>query len=186
MGLGPASAITLKLARELRDDAKQLKAQGIDPIEHRRQQQAAHKAEAATAVTFREVAEQHIASHKAGWKNAKHRQQWQNTLATYVYPVFGHLPPGEIDTTLVRKVLDPIWFSKPETASRVRGRIETILDAAKVQGLRSGENPARWKGHIALLLPLRRMASIGPQRRALGKQRKPARRQDKARPRRCA
>jgi integrase len=155
-GLGSKSVITLKLARELRDEAKKLKAQGIDPIEHRRQREADSKAEAAKAIIFREFATQFIASHEVGWKNAKHRQQWTNTLETYVYPVFGHLPPGDIDTTLVRKVLDPIWLTKPETASRIRGRIETILDAAKTQGLRTGENPARWKGHLALLLPSKR------------------------------
>jgi integrase len=156
LGLGSTTAIALKRARELADDARRLRAEGIDPIEHRRAERTAERIEAAKAVTFRETAEQFIASHEVGWKNPKHRQQWKNTLATYVYPVFGNLPVGEIDTTLVMKVLTPIWATKPETGSRVRGRIESILDAAKTQGQRTGENPARWKGHLANLLPPKR------------------------------
>ncbi|HWN51479.1 MAG TPA: Arm DNA-binding domain-containing protein, partial [Xanthobacteraceae bacterium] len=153
LGLGSASDVTLKRARARADDARRLKAEGIDPIERRKQQEAASKAEAAKAVTFREAAKEFIDTHKDGWKNAKHRQQWTNTLDTYVYPVFGDLSVGAIDITLVMKVLRPIWNVKPETASRIRGRIEVILDAAKTQGQRSGENPARWKGHVANLLP---------------------------------
>jgi len=156
LGLGSATAIPLKRARELADEARRLRAEGINPVEHRRTQRSAEQAEAAKAVTFKEAAEQFVANHKAGWKNPKYRQQWENTLATYVYPIFGHLPVGAIDTTLVMKVLQPIWTTKPETASRVRGRIEAILDAAKTQGQRSGENPARWKGHLANLLPSKR------------------------------
>jgi integrase len=156
LGLGSAIAIPLKRARELADDARRLRAEGIDPVEHRRTQRSADQAEAAKAVTFKQSAEQFIASHRVGWKNPKHRQQWENTLTTYVYPVFGHLPVGAIDTTLVMKVLQPIWAMKPETASRIRGRIEAILDAAKTQGQRTGENPARWKGHLANLLPAKR------------------------------
>jgi integrase len=155
-GLGSAADVTLKRARELANDARRLRAEGVDPIEYRRAQRAAQRVEAAKAVTFKEVATQFIASHEVGWKNAKHRQQWKNTLETYVYPAFGELPPAEVDTALVMKVLAPIWSVKPETASRVRGRIEVILDAAKTQGLRIGENPARWKGHIANLLPAKR------------------------------
>jgi integrase len=153
MGLGSASVVTLKRARELTDDARRLKAEGIDPIERRRQHEVASKAEAAKAIIFREAAKQFIDNHKVGWKNPKHRQQWTNTIDTYTNPVFGDLLVGEIDTALVMKVLQPIWTVKPETASRIRGRIEAILDAAKTQGQRSGENPARWKGHLANLLP---------------------------------
>jgi integrase len=155
-GLGSATAIALKRARELADDARRLRAEGIDPIEHRRAGRTAERVEAAKAVTFRQAAEQFIASHEVGWKNPKHRQQWRNTLKTYAYPVIGNLPVAEVDTTLMMKVLAPIWPIKPETASRVRGRIEVILDAAKTQGQRSGENPARWKGHLANLLPAKR------------------------------
>lgn len=94
-----------------------------------------------------------IAAHKAGWRNKVHAAQWPSTLATYVYPVFGDLPVQAIDTPLVMKALSPIWTSKPETASRVRGRIESVLDWAKAMGYRDGENPARWRGHLDNLLP---------------------------------
>jgi hypothetical protein len=127
LGLGSASIVTLKRARELADDARRLKAEGIDPIERRRQQEAAGKADAAKAVIFKEAAKQFIDNHKFGWKNPKHCQQWINTIDTYVNPVFGGLPVGEVDITLVMKVLQPIWTVKPETASRIRGRIEVIL-----------------------------------------------------------
>ncbi len=97
-----------------------------------------------------------IASHEAAWKNPKHRAQWKATLATYAYPVFGDLSVAAVDTGLVQKVLEPIWSTKPETAGRVRGRIEAVLDWAKVRGYRDGENPARWRGHLDKLLPNRR------------------------------
>src|SRR5207302_274123 len=93
--------------------------------------------------------------NEAGWRNAKHRQQWRNTLATYVYPVIGDLPVAAVDAGLVVQVLDPIWSEKPETASRVRGRIETVLDAATVRGYRQGPNPAQWKGNLAHIMPAR-------------------------------
>ena len=95
----------------------------------------------------------YIASHSAGWRNAKHAAQWGTTLATYAYPVFGSLPVAAVDTGLVMKALEPIWSTKPETAGRVRGRNESVLDWAKVRGYRDGENPARWKGHLIQLLP---------------------------------
>jgi integrase len=153
LGLGAAADVPLKRARELAVDARRLRAEGVDPIEHRRARREADRIDAAKAVTFKDVATQFIASHEVAWENSKHRQQWRNTLETYVYPVFGNLPPAQVDTALVMKVLAPIWPVKPETASRVRGRIEVILDAAKTQGLRVGENPALWKGHLANLLP---------------------------------
>jgi integrase len=156
LGLGSAADVPLKRARELASDARRMRAEGVDPIEHRRERRAAERVEAAKAVTFKDVATQFIASHEVGWKNPKHRQQWKNTLETYVYPVFGHLPPAQVDTPLVMKALAPIWPVKPETASRVRGRIEVILDNAKTQGLCTGENPARWKGHLANLLPAKK------------------------------
>jgi integrase len=104
---------------------------------------------------FHQCAERYIAAHELGWTNHKHRAQWRNTLATYVYPVIGNLPVSAVDTGLVMKIIEPLWSSKPETAGRVRGRIESILDWAKVRGYRSGENPARWKGHLDHLLPKR-------------------------------
>lgn len=153
LGLGSASAITLKRARELADEARRLKAEGKNPIEHRREREASARAEASRSQTFWQCAEQFIASHEKGWCNDKHRQQWTNTLTTYAKPVLGNLLVQDISTAHVMKVLAPIWSTKPETASRVRGRIEQILDAAKTMGLRDGENPARWRGHISNLLP---------------------------------
>jgi integrase len=127
-----------------------LVAEGVDPREHRRQLQAAAAVQAAKLVTFEQMAERFIASHEAGWRNPKHRQQWRNTLRTYVYPVIGELPVQEIDTALAMKILEPLWRTKLETASRVRGRCEAIWDAAKAQKLCSGENPFDWKtlGHL--------------------------------------
>ena len=126
---------------------------GIDPIAAREAQRADLRREAAQAVTFEQCAKAYIASHEAGWKNEKHRAQWRFTLATYVYPVIGPLPVKSIDTGLVMKILEPIWTTKPETASRLRGRIEVILSWAKVRGYRDGENPAQWRGHLDHLLP---------------------------------
>src|SRR5262249_44634042 len=109
--------------------------------------------EVAKGMTFQACAEVYVAAHKAGWRNAKHRGQWTSTLATYVYPVIGNLPVAAVDVGLVLKVLEPNWTEKPETASRIRGRIESILDWATARGYRQGENPARWRGHLDHLLP---------------------------------
>ena len=106
-------------------------------------------------ITFKAVAEAYIAANEGSWRNDKHRQQWRNTLASYVYPVIGELPVADVGTAHVLQILEPIWKGKAETASRVRGRIETVLDAAKARGYREGENPARWRGHIAQILPAR-------------------------------
>ena len=106
-------------------------------------------------MSFDQCAEAYIGAHEIAWKNEKHRQQWRNTLATYVSPVFGKVPVGDVDTDHVLKVIEPIWGRKAETASRLRGRIEVILDWAKVRGYRLGENPARWRGHLSHLLPSR-------------------------------
>src|SRR5258707_15813935 len=106
-------------------------------------------------MTFKACAEAYMAAHQAGWRNPKHRAQWTATLNTYVYSQFGDLPVQAVDVGLVMKVVEPIWTEKPETASRVRGRIEAILDWAKVNTYRTGENPARWRGHLEELLPSR-------------------------------
>lgn len=111
--------------------------------------------EAAKAISFAECSEAYIKAHRAGRRNSKHALQWESTLATYAKPVIGALPVQAIDTGLVLKVLEPIWTDKPETASRVRKRIERVLDWARVRGYRAGENPARWKGHLDQLLPAR-------------------------------
>ena len=138
---------------------------GIDPLEER-EHEAAEKAAAsqaakAKAVSFRTVAETYMAANEASWRNDKHRQQWRNTLSTYVYPVIGDLSVGDVSTGHVLGIIEPLWKLKPETASRVRGRIETILDAAKARGYREGENPARWRGHVEQILPARSRLTRG-------------------------
>jgi integrase len=155
MGLGPVHTISLPAARELARECRELRLRGIDPIAHRLFARLAQRVADATAVTFKQCADAYIASHEAGWGNAMHRAQWSNTLAQHVHPTLGELPVAVIDTATVMKVLDPIWQQIPETASRVRGRIESILDWARVRGFRAGENPARWRGHLDHLLPAR-------------------------------
>ena len=155
MGLGSLTTVSLAKARELASECRRLRLQHIDPIDHRNGVRAAARLDAAKAMTFDECRDAYIAAHKAGWRNAKHQAQWSNTLNTYVTPVFGKLPVQTIDVALVMKVLEPIWSTKPETASRLRGRIERVLDWAKARGYRSGENPARWRGHLDHLLPAR-------------------------------
>ena len=147
--------MSLARARELAAEARRQRLEGADPIETRTTRLASARLGEARGTTFRSCAEQLIASHEAGWRNAKHRQQWRNTLSSYAFPVLGDLPVGAIDTTLVMKVLEPFWSAKPETANRVRGRIEAVLDWAKVRGLREGQNPAQWRGHLNHLLPAR-------------------------------
>lgn len=161
IGLGPAGkgGVSLAEARDARDALRLKVKAGIDPLEERKLREeealAATQATKVAGVTFKAVAEAYIATNEASWRNDKHRQQWKNTLKTYVYPVIGDLPVGEIETAHVLQILEPIWQAKPETASRVRGRIETVLDAAKARGYRKGENPALWRGHIAQILPAR-------------------------------
>ena len=153
MGLGSLSAVTLSEARTRALEARRLKSAGIDPIGARDGQRATERAETAKQVTFKDAAEAFIKAHQAGWRNAKHCDQWRNTLATYVYPLIGALPVQQIDAGLVVRVLEPIWTTKAETAGRVRQRIEAVLDSATARGHRSGENPARWRGHLENLLP---------------------------------
>ena len=155
MGLGPLHAVSLAQARERARDYRQLRTQGIDPIEARNAAGAERRIAAAKAKTFDQCADAYIAAHHAGWRNAKHAAQWEATLATYASPEFGKLPVHAVDTGLVLKALEPIWTTKPETAGRVRGRIELVLDWAAVRGHRKGENPARWRGHLDKLLPAR-------------------------------
>jgi integrase len=155
MGLGPLSLYGLAEARARASDARRKRHEGIDPIEARRAERARQRLDAAKAITFKQCGEDYIASHRAGWRNEKHKYQWPATLAAYAYPIVGALPVQAVDTALVLKVLEPIWTVKPETASRVRGRLESILDFAKVREYRDGENPARWRGHLDKLLPAR-------------------------------
>lgn len=155
MGLGPFHTISLAEARDKAETCRALRIRGLDPLEERFKQEQAAAAQATEAVTFEKCAETYIAAHKAGWKNSKHAEQWTATLQTYVYPIFKDKPVALIDDALVLKVLQPIWKEKTETASRIRGRIERILDWARVMKYRTGDNPARWKGHLDHLLPKR-------------------------------
>jgi len=132
-----------------------MRLDGVDPIEARRAHRDQKRLEAAKAMTFEACAIAYTEAHNAGWRNAKHRDQWRNTLTSYACPVFGSLPVQSIDVGLVMKAVEPIWHTKPETASRLRGRIEAVLDWATVRSYRNGENPARWRGHLDKLLPAR-------------------------------
>lgn len=153
LGLGPYPDVSLEEARKKAAEFRGVLREGKDPKVERDAKRAAHRAAAAKTLTFDQAADACIADKRAGWKNAKHADQWVNTLKTYVSPVLGNLPVDSIDLPLVRKVLDPIWLTKNETASRVRQRIESVLAWATVSGYRTGENPARWRGHLDHLLP---------------------------------
>jgi integrase len=155
MGLGSYSIFSLAEARAKAAEYRRQVYDGIDPIEARRAQRAQAALEAAAALTFKECTKQYLAAHSAGWRNAKHAAQWNSTLKTYAEPVIGSLSVHGIDTALVMKIIEPLWSRKPETASRLRGRIEAVLDWATVRGFRQGENPARWRGHLDKLLPAR-------------------------------
>jgi integrase len=155
MGLGPLNTISLAEARDEALVCRKLKYEGRNPIEERRAQRQAAKLEAVRAMTFEDCARAYITAHQVGWRNPKHAAQWPSTLAAYVYPIIGKLPVKAVDVGLVMRAIEPIWTSKPETASRVRGRIESVLDWASARGYRQGENPARWRGHLENLLPRR-------------------------------
>lgn len=152
MGLGGFPDVTLAGAREKARHIREQVDQGLDPIEDRRAKRSALAAERAKAMTFSQCVTAYLDAHSDSWKNAKHRQQWANTLDTYASSIIGTLNVASVDTGLVLKVLEPIWKTKTETASRLRGRIENVLSWATVRGYRQGENPARWKGHLDTLL----------------------------------
>lgn len=156
LGLGSLDALSLTAARELAAKLREAHARGVDPKVERerlRAEAAAASAPAEAPVTFKQAAEDCIRDKRAGWRNTKHAAQWTATLDKYAYPVIGGTPVADVDTPAVLKVLTPIWNEKPETASRVRGRIETVLDWCRVQHLRDGENPARWRGHLDQVFP---------------------------------
>lgn len=155
LGLGAAHTITLLEARKRARQARQQLLDGIDPIDAKHAHREHAKLERARVMTFRQAAEAYIEDNKAGWKNSKHGEQWKSTLERYAYPIIGDLPVAAVDTGLVTKILRPIWATKTETASRLRGRIENILSWATVQHYRTGDNPARWVGHLDKLLPKR-------------------------------
>ncbi|RRV03736.1 site-specific integrase [Pseudomonas sp. v388] len=149
MGIGSFPAVSLKAARLAVDTYRLELSQGVDPMAHR----VASTAVQTAVVTFRIEAERYIATHRQSWKNARHTQQWSHSLRDHVYPLIGDLPVAMIATDHVLDVLLPLWNSIPETAFRLRNRIELVLDAAKARNLREGENPARWRGHLDKLLP---------------------------------
>ena len=160
-----AKELTLSQARDVAAIYRMKVKAGIDPLAARQDAaamaEADKKARLAASVTFRAIAETHIATKEGSWRNPKHRQQWRNTLDTYAFPIIGDMAVGDVETSHVLAILESIWKEKPETASRVRGRIEAILDAAKVRGYRHGENPARWRGHLAQILPARARLTRG-------------------------
>lgn len=165
MGLGGFPDVPLATARELARDARLKVRAGIDPIEEKRAQRSALHAASDKAKTFKECAQAYIAAHEAGWKNAKHRAQWSATLERHAYPVLGGLLVSDIELAHIMKVLEPIWHTTTETAKRLRGRIEQVLDWATVRGYRKGDNPARWNGWLEGQLPAPgKIAKVEPQR----------------------
>jgi integrase len=153
MSLGALHTITLAEARERATDARKLRLDGIDPIDHKRARLAALRAADARAMTFEQCAREFIRDNEAEWTSPKHRQGWETTIRTHVFPLLGSLPVAAIDTPLVLKVVKPLWERIPVTAKRVLGRIENVLGWATVHHYRSGDNPARWQGHLEHALP---------------------------------
>jgi integrase len=155
MGLGPLHTIDLNEARERARKARQQFLDGIDPLDARAAERTQRALEAARTITFEKAAQAYFDAHERKWRNRKHAAQFLSTLKTYAFPKIGSLPVAVIDVSLVLKVIEPIWQEKTETANRVRGRIEAVLDWATVRGYRAGDNPARWKGYIENVLPSR-------------------------------
>ena len=152
MSLGSLNLVPLAAARNIAVECRRQVLSGLDPLEERGRVKRVRQLEQARSITFQEAAEKCIASKKPEWKNAKHAQQWANSLTTYAYPVFGTLSVSDLDTDLVLKAIEPIWISKAETASRVRQRIETVWDWARAREYVEGENPARLRGHLDKIL----------------------------------
>ena len=155
MGLGSCITVSAAEARDRALECRKLREREIDPIEAREEARRQSALERAKSLKFKDAAGTYMAAHRVAWKNDKHAAQWTATLQTYAYPLLGDIAVQSIDTTQIMKVIESIWATKPETANRVRGRIETILDWATVRGYRQGDNPARWRGHLDKLLPSR-------------------------------
>ena len=153
MGLGSVHDVTLAQAREKAARYRSIVKSGIDPLEGKHAERAQHRADAARRINFTEAAVQYIQAHKDSWKNAKHHSQWANTIRDYAKPIIGDMDVANITTEHILRVMQPIWSDKTETAVRLRGRIEKILDWCSVRGFRAGANPARWKGNLDSLLP---------------------------------
>jgi hypothetical protein len=150
MGLGSLNALSLAEARLKAADCRRQLSDKVNPLGARKAVALQKRLEEARSQTFKQCAEAYIEAHRSGWRNAKHAAQWTATLTTYAFPLLGNLPVQDIDVALVMRVLEPVWNAKPETASRVRGRLESIIDWATVRGYRQGENPARWPACPAL------------------------------------
>ncbi len=153
LGLGPYPDVSLSEARDLATNERNNKRHGIDPLTDKRARRRAARTAHDNMMTFAECAEKYVDSQAPGWSNSKHVAQWRSTLTTLAGPVIGHLPVDQVDTPLVLRCLEPIWTTKTETANRLRGRIESVLDWSAVRGYRKGDNPARWRGHLDKLLP---------------------------------
>jgi integrase len=156
MGLGSCNYVTLADARQKAIEAQRLRLDGRDPLQEKRAAKRARVLAAAHSKTFRECALAYIAAHESGWKGHHSRRQWTRSLEKYVYPQIGDLSVADVDLACVLSVIEPIWTTVPETARRVRNRIELVLDWAAARGLRTGDNPARWKGLVENLLPQRK------------------------------
>lgn len=152
IGLGAYPAVSLKAAREAAKAKRDEIAAGVDPVLAQKERNSLLRASQAREITFEEAAKRFIDAKEAAWSNSKHAEQWRNTLATYAYPVMGKLQVGHINREHVLAVLEPIWRTKTETASRLRGRIESVLDWSRVKGYSSGDNPATWRGNLDKLL----------------------------------
>lgn len=155
MGLGPLHAFDLDEARERARLARKKLADGVDPLSANRAERSARALEAARQITFRDASQRYFDQNRRKWTNAKHAAQFLSTLAAYAHPIIGNVPVGDITTNEVLRVIEPIWYEKTETASRVRSRIEGVLAWATVRGFRTGDNPARWSGHLREALPAR-------------------------------
>ena len=153
LGLGPYPDVTLSEARDLATRERKKIWQGIDPLTDKRARQIAARTAHENMLSFAECAELYIESQAPGWSNPKHVEQWRSTLKNLAGPIIGHLSVDQIDTALIMRCVEPIWTTKTETASRLRGRIESVLDWSAVRGYRQGDNPARWRGHLNKLLP---------------------------------
>ena len=153
MGLGPYPDISLAEARELATAERKKLLRGIDPLTDKRTAQRAARTAIDNTLSFADCAERYVDAQAPGWSNPKHIEQWRSTLKNLAGPFFGHMPVDQVDTALVMRCIEPLWATRTETASRLRGRIESVLDWATVRGYRSGDNPARWRGHLDKLLP---------------------------------
>jgi len=167
MGLGSLVTFTLAEARDRATKYRQMIADGLDPIDERRNALLIKRMAEANTITFAAAAEKYIAANKSSWRNDKHQDQWRNTLTTYAEPVIGDMSVALVTTAHIMRILEPIWTTKTETATRVRGRVEKVLDWCKVQGYRTGDNPAAWRGHLSEALPKPSKVAVGKHHAAL-------------------